>query len=341
MTVRRQCPGPHPHQQVLHDRQLVRIASHGVQDLVDQGRLDPAAEDRGGTFDGLPALLPREARRQELPVVERLRKAGEDRALAQVLRPQAEDDEHLVRSLRRTSEEECDEGFGFVASALRAIAEDFLELIDQHQHAVAVGELVLPEDLHQTEWPAPQRVLDEGDAVTVAVVPSGDSFVQRFGQPSDRSIAGPHLDDAPLHTRLGEESALERGDHAGTEQRGLATAGDADDAQEPGSSEPPQQLVGELLAAEEDVRLLATERPEARIGRDRPVLDEGIRCRAIAGTVARRERGRPGALHRRQWSWATNARKASSSIRALPSIMRWFSSSKLIGVFSGGGGGGP
>jgi hypothetical protein len=70
--LRREPPGPHPHQQMLHQRELIGVGSHLIEKAVDQIGGDIAAEDPRGSNDCLPALLARQARRQVLAFVQRL-----------------------------------------------------------------------------------------------------------------------------------------------------------------------------------------------------------------------------------------------------------------------------
>ena len=48
--------GPHAHQHVLHEGQLIRVRPHVIEETIDQGSLNRATKDRSRAFNG-DALL--------------------------------------------------------------------------------------------------------------------------------------------------------------------------------------------------------------------------------------------------------------------------------------------
>jgi hypothetical protein len=74
---------PHAHERVLPQRQLVGIRSEIIEQPVDQGRFEVAAEHLRRPDDGGPALLAGQPRRQVLTVVDGLRQSVEQRAVAE------------------------------------------------------------------------------------------------------------------------------------------------------------------------------------------------------------------------------------------------------------------
>ena len=85
----------------------------------------------------------------------------------------------------------------------------------------------------------------------------------------DGAAAGAENHHLPGRAGLGHGAAVQLGDHAGPHQRRLAAARGADDRQESVRSQQLQERRGLLLAAEEQVVLVAAKRAEAgkRIGR--------------------------------------------------------------------------
>ncbi len=69
-SLRRLLSRPHPHQGVLQDRKLVGVVAQLVQQAIDQGLVDPRAEQPGRTADDLGQLAARQARGEELAVVD-------------------------------------------------------------------------------------------------------------------------------------------------------------------------------------------------------------------------------------------------------------------------------
>ena len=146
---------PEPHQDVLHQRELVVPCAGVIEQSGGQPRLDLAVEDPSGSFDHLPALVAGQPWGQELALVERLGEPLEAAALAKVVRPHCHRDVDRRRLLPRGLQDQGDERVGLTPVAPAGIAEDLLELVHQQQEPAAAGERGLGQDVRQGPRPAP------------------------------------------------------------------------------------------------------------------------------------------------------------------------------------------
>jgi hypothetical protein len=256
---------PGPHQGVLEDRELVRIVADVIEQAEDEAGADRRAAHRHRPGDGDAALLAAHAWDQELPVVHRLGEAGELGAVADEVGAHGEDDVDRRLLLVRRFEEQAHEGRRLLVRVLdprvALEAEELLELVDQQQHVVVLGDAGQTDRLAEAAGAAMQGGVDEG-AVQVGdlgIAAQDLGGGEGGGEVADRVVAGPEDGDAPTRAGAGHEPAVQRGDQARADQGGLAAAGGADDGEEAGAAQAGEQIVDLALAAEEEVLLLRLE----------------------------------------------------------------------------------
>ena len=104
-------------------------------------------------------------------------------------------------------------------------------------------------------------------AVDVGIVLAALGFEQAARQILQRRAAGAEVDDLPARAGLGHEAELERVEQSGADQRRLAGSRGAQDREEAGRRQPVDHRIGAVLAAEEQIGLLAPEGAQAGVGR--------------------------------------------------------------------------
>jgi hypothetical protein len=255
---------PEPHEGVLHQGELVRVGAHIVQDARDERRLDLAVEHLGRTLDRLPPLGTGELRGQELAVVECFGKSVEERAVAEVVGPHRQDDVDGLAGFAPAGQQQGDERTGLVALAfpLAPVAEEFLELVDEQKELAASGQRGFVEYFGQPERTAQEHGVELAGGV-VEVRPGRTEHCgveQRFGEPPERTVTGPHRGDGPPRTGGPQEPGPQRRDQAGMDQRRLAATRRPHHGYEALAPEPLEQLVDLLVATEVDHGLVGPER---------------------------------------------------------------------------------
>src|SRR6185369_6902575 len=121
----------------------------------------------------------------------------------------------------------------------------------------------------QTLVAGPQRGLEEAPGETVSCVflsrrSEGFGLVEGGGQIADGVAARAEDGDPPARPGPGHGAAVEGRDQPGADQGRLAAPRGAEDGQEAGGAQPPEELVDLPLAAEEEVVLIRLERPQSR-----------------------------------------------------------------------------
>ncbi len=164
-------------------------------------------------------------------------------------------------------EQQLDEGDRLVARCAAALleAEEFLELVDQHQDVVGVRQARLADAIDETAGAAAQRGFQE-QSIELGEFAAGAEYlgrVERARQVADRRVPGAQDGDPPARAGARHVAAVERRDQSGPHQRGLAAARTADDREEAIAAQPPQQFVDLPLAAEEQVVFVRFEGPQA------------------------------------------------------------------------------
>ena len=156
-----------------------------------------------------------------------------------------------------------------VGARLRLLeAEQLLELIDDDEHVV-VPAAVAPARTASTkpERAAAERGFEQArDSYSplAGSPPSTSGRSSADGQIADRVAAGTQERDAPARSGLRHVAAVQRGDQPGADERGLAAARRADDAQEARVPQAAEQIVDLLLPAEEQVVLVGLEAAQTR-----------------------------------------------------------------------------
>jgi len=255
---------------MLHQRELVGVGSHLIEQPVDQIGGDIAAEDPRRSNDRLLALFARQARGQILAFVQSLRQSLEDRAVAKKIRAHRNDDVYRDLPLPRRRQEKRHERVGFVAAALALEPEDLLELIDQNQEIGLRRQRRFTQRLDDAQGTAPQCRLDKTRRDLLIGLLRSDPGCpdQGLGEAVHRMTFRPQDRDLLARPGVDHEAGTERSDHPGADKRGLAAARGSDDGEKAGGVESVQKLIDLLLAPEEEVRLFDLERPEAGIRRE-------------------------------------------------------------------------
>src|SRR5262249_45749815 len=120
---------PHAHQSMLQKGQLVGVWTDLIEQAVYQRGLNVAPEDVRWSGDGRSDLIPGEARRQVLAVVDRLRQTGEQGAVAEEVRTHGDDDIDRHLALVRAGQQQRHKSVSIVCVALLAETEDLFELV--------------------------------------------------------------------------------------------------------------------------------------------------------------------------------------------------------------------
>ena len=128
---RRDKPRPHPHQQMLHERQLIGVVAHFVQQTIDKVDRNVAAEDPGGADNRCAPFLTAQPWRQVLAAVHRLRQTGKCRTIAEEVRAHRQHDVDRYVPLPRRLDQQRDKRIRLVNSTFASETEYLLELIDQ------------------------------------------------------------------------------------------------------------------------------------------------------------------------------------------------------------------
>ena len=159
------------------------------------------------------------------------------------------------------------------------VAEQLLELIDDHQQALVGGKLA--RDLDQTVAAAFERRRIEA------------GLPQLGGEPLERRSPRPGDDHAPAPARFRDPPPFERRNQAGLDQRRFSAAGDAEDGNEAVALQPSNQLGDLDVPTEEEMRFVGLEWPQARIGilERLQALDDGSEAHPAAPGDPRRSSG--------------------------------------------------
>ena len=152
--VPRPRPLPQQVEHMLHQRQLVGAAAEAallvvaaaglprrevgevVEELVDEAVLDPEAADLGRPDDRLAALVAAHARGEVEAAVDDLGQSLDQRAGAEIFRAHRDRDVDR-RVLAGGVDQQSDEGLRLLAAGIVLVAEQLLELVDQHHQVGA------------------------------------------------------------------------------------------------------------------------------------------------------------------------------------------------------------
>ncbi len=226
------------HQRMLGERQLIGIVAKIVEDTVDEPGRNRGASHRHGTGDGEAERIARHAPHQ---VHARIHGVGQTRkvhAIADEVGPQREHDvdrDVLLASGLDKQPGKRDRFVVRVGVAATAEAEQFLELVNHHEHVVVARHPRLADGVGQPPGAAPQRGLDQ-DAIglgkihllawaVAARIDAEDVWsTQTRRQVAYRIGAGPQDGDAPRRARAGHVATLERGNESRPDERRLAAA---------------------------------------------------------------------------------------------------------------------
>lgn len=156
---------PQPHQRVLHQRQLVGVGAHVVDDPRNKARLDLAFEHLRWPFDRCGDLLTGEARAQILRVSDRLGQSLELGATAEEVRAHRQHDIDRYAALVCACQEQRDKGLGLLAAGEALVAEQLLELVDQDQQVAAIGQRPFAQLFDQRQRPSLEPGTSQRDTV--------------------------------------------------------------------------------------------------------------------------------------------------------------------------------
>jgi len=270
--------GPAAGEGVLEEGELVRIVTHVIDEAGEQGGLDVGAAYTGGAEDGGAAVVPAHPRHQVLSAVDGFGQAGEAGAVAEEVGAHGQHDVDR-RILGAGLEQQVDEGGGrgFVGGrnvVKLAVAEEFFELVHDHQELGAFGQARLLPGFDQAPATHGKGGLDEfgereGAVVQLAVqgARGGEGLGECPQGVAARSAAG----DAPGAAGTGEEAPVQGRAQAAIDEGRLAAAGAADDGQEAPAGESVHHGVHLGFTAEEQVLLVFAEGADAGVGAGRQI----------------------------------------------------------------------
>ncbi len=258
---------PGPHQGMLENGKLVGVVPHVVEELGEEALGNLRSAHPHGAGDGGAPLGAGETRNEVFTVVDRLRQPAELGAVAQVVRAHGEHDVDLRVLDPARLQQELHEGGSLLggAPALLPETEEFLELVDHHEGVGSGLHLRLPDRLHQSERAAIEggaHLVDDPGLVGIVEV----GLHQGGGQVGEGIAAGSHHQHLPVRARARHGAPEELGQHSGADQGGFSAAGGTDHREEARLPQPLQQLPNVFLASEEEMLLVAPERPEAGEG---------------------------------------------------------------------------
>ncbi len=227
---------PRPHEHVLHQGQLVLIVAGLVQQSHHKAGRNPPTGHGDRPRDRGAKLVASHPRHQVLALVDGLGQPGIVHAIPDEIRPHRQHDVYRNVGLLGRFQEEFDEGNGLLPGALGLTAppepEQLLELIDQDEHVVVGRDARESHGVGQPEGAAPERGLQQ-HAVRAGqrLFRHADHVrtIERLGQAADRVLAWPEDRHAPARAGGHHETALERGNQSGANERGLAAARCPDD----------------------------------------------------------------------------------------------------------------
>ncbi len=145
-------------------------------------------------------------------------------------------------------------------------AKQFLELIHENEKAAAGRHRGPVGKLQQTQRTPPQGLLDGRAHVDRRGFRRAEHILsaERGGQGGDRIFAGPHDGDAPAVRVRRHETGTEGREKTGSHQRRLSSSRASEDRHEAISSQPVEQLVNPIVAAEEQLGFVRLEWPDTR-----------------------------------------------------------------------------
>ena len=188
---------PGAHQGVLQHRQIVAIVADFVQQPEHQPRRDGAARHGDRTGDRRTKLVAGHPRHEVLALVQGLGQPRILHAVADEVGAHGQHDVDRQLALRCRLEQQLDKATASSRdrSSLEVWPEpkQLLELIDEHEHVVVLGDLRLPDRLDQPERTTAQRGLEHHavvDAISSSLRSDDVCAVERLGQLSD-GIARP------------------------------------------------------------------------------------------------------------------------------------------------------
>ena len=310
-------------QRVLQDRQLVGVFTHIVDQPCQQHRADRRARHAHRPGDGGAALVSRQAGHEVLAVVDGLGQAGVGRAVAEKVRAHRQHHEDRTRALLAHLQQQVHKRRGVVGSGNAcpwrggrrepAVAEQFLELVDDHEQVDPRFQPCLLDDVDQPEPAHAQGRLDNLFARhargrrCLARRRRGEQHAvlrQRVRQRRQRIAARPHHGDAPGRAGAGHQPAVQCRAQAAVDERRLAAARGPQHREKTLRCQLVDHRVDFRLATEEQLLLVGAERPQAgkrmagrsrRHGAARPLCSAPSSASSAASGRPARPSIRPGA----------------------------------------------